>query len=76
MTNKQNSAIVYAPYKLSRTELAKLEKYLTDQKHLSLKLTPKIDKSLLAGFKIVYKDLEINYSLKDQLQNLNQQFSL
>ena len=61
---------IYSPIKLADQEVKRILNYLKKQHQIEAPVQTKIDKSLLGGVKITYKDLEIDLTLNNQLSQL------
>jgi len=62
--------MVHAPTKLSRSELEIVSSYLKKTLRIEAPIVFILDKSVIAGIKIIYRDLQLDYSLKGRLARL------
>ena len=67
---KSAKITIYSPTKLSDQEVKHILAYLKKQHQIEAPVQTKIDKSLLGGVKITYKDLEFDLTLDRQLSQL------
>ncbi len=61
---------IYAPTKLSQAEIKQILTYLKKKHQIEAPVEVKLDSSILGGVKVSYKDLEIDLTLDNQLQQL------
>lgn len=68
-----NQGEIVSAIALDKEYIGKIERALEDKLHEKVTLTNKIDKSIIGGFIIKFRDMIIDQSLKRQLAELKQQ---
>lgn len=71
----KDKVIVYSPIKLDKADMKKISEFISSKYSIDADLENKIDESTIAGIKIAYKDLLLDYSLKGKLNRLAKQIS-
>lgn len=69
------TVFVHTPVKLEAKYLKQIKEYLKNNYKLDAETKIVIDNSVIAGFKLVYKDLVIDLSLKGKLNRLAKQIA-
>lgn len=62
--------IIHTPVKLAVDDISTIRKFMAKNYSIQARAEIKLDKSLIAGIKISFKDLELDYSLTGKLSRL------
>ena len=75
-SKKQVKIFIYSPTELSSQEIEFIQAYLKKEYKIEAPAQVVIDKSILGGVRISYKDLEIDLSLNGRLSRLLENMQL